>query len=94
LFSPPLKSRRKELLHLHQIHRISPEFAGGSPEYAATELLHHLLHLFRAGDQGEGHPPSFFIFFPKYSMDELDSISSNAALRQQAALCSCSTHHR
>jgi hypothetical protein len=27
-------------------------------------------------------------------MDELDSISSNAALRQQAALCSCSTHHR
>jgi hypothetical protein len=33
-----------------------PEFAGGSPEDIADELLHHLLHLFLAGDQGEGHP--------------------------------------
>jgi hypothetical protein len=84
LFSPPLKPWRKELLHLHQIHHISPEFVGGSPEDVADELLHHLLHLFLAGDQGECHPPSFFFFFflPKYSMDELSSISSNAALRQ------------
>jgi hypothetical protein len=39
-------------------------------------------------------PPSFFIFFPKYSMDELDSISSNAALRQQPTHFSCSPHRR
>jgi hypothetical protein len=71
-----------------------PEFAGGSPEDIADELLHYPIYLFLAGDQGEGHPPSFFIFFPKYSMDELGSIYSNAALRQQAAHCSCSTCHR
>jgi hypothetical protein len=56
LFSPPPKPWRKELLHLHQINRILPEFAGGSPEDVDGELLHHLLHLFLAGDQGEGHP--------------------------------------
>jgi hypothetical protein len=33
-----------------------PEFVGGSPEDVSSELLHHLLHLFLAGDQGEGHP--------------------------------------
>jgi hypothetical protein len=38
--------------------------------------------------------PRFYIFFPKYSMNELDPIYSNAALRQQAAHCSCSTHRR
>jgi hypothetical protein len=92
LSSPPKPWRRNHLPH--QIHHISPEFVRGSPEDVADELLHHLLHLFLAGDQGEGHPPSFFIFFPKYSMDELGSISSNTALRQQAALCSCYTHHR
>jgi hypothetical protein len=27
-------------------------------------------------------------------MDELGSISSNAALSQQADVCSCSKHHR
>jgi hypothetical protein len=56
LFSPPPKPWRKELLHLHQIHHISPEFIGGSPEDVADEFLHHLLHLFFARDQGEGHP--------------------------------------
>ncbi|CAN6204353.1 unnamed protein product [Urochloa humidicola] len=34
----------------------SPEMAGGSSEYDVGELLHHLDHLFVAGDQGEGHP--------------------------------------
>jgi hypothetical protein len=33
-----------------------PEFAGGSPEDVADELLHYPIHLFLAGDQGEGHP--------------------------------------
>jgi hypothetical protein len=33
-----------------------PEFAGGSPEDVADEPIHHLLHLFLARDQGEGHP--------------------------------------
>ncbi|RCV25852.1 hypothetical protein SETIT_5G198900v2 [Setaria italica] len=46
----------EELLPLHQIHHISPEFAGGLSEDVANELLYHLVHLFLVGDQGEGHP--------------------------------------
>ena len=34
----------------------SPEFDGGPAEDDADELLHHLDHLFLAGDLGEGHP--------------------------------------
>jgi hypothetical protein len=56
LFSPPPKPWRKELLHLHQIHHISPEIVGGSPEDVTDELLHYPIYLFLAGDQGEGHP--------------------------------------
>jgi hypothetical protein len=68
--------------------------AGGSPEDVADELLHYPIYLFLAGDQGEGHSPSFFIFFPKNFMDELNPIYSNAALRQQVAHCLCSPHRR
>jgi hypothetical protein len=46
----------EELLHLHQIHHISPEIVGGSPEDVTDELLHYPIYLFLAGDQGEGHP--------------------------------------
>jgi hypothetical protein len=34
----------------------SPELDGGPEEDDADELLHHLDHLFLAGDLGEGHP--------------------------------------
>nr|TKW18442.1 hypothetical protein SEVIR_5G430900v2 [Setaria viridis] len=34
----------------------SPELARGLPKHVVNELLHHLVHLFLAGDQGEGHP--------------------------------------
>jgi hypothetical protein len=80
-----------ELLHLHQIHHILPEFAGGSQQDVADELLQYL-HLFLTEDQ-EKVALSFFIFFPKYTMDELDPIYSNTALRQQVTRCSCSAHH-
>jgi hypothetical protein len=70
-----------------------PEYVGGSPEDITDELLHHLLHLSLAGDQGEGHPQASSSL-PQAPMEELSSIYSNAALRQQAAHCSCSTRHR
>jgi hypothetical protein len=37
---------------------------------------------------------SFYVFFPKNSMDELGPIYTNTALCQQAVHCSCSPHRR
>jgi hypothetical protein len=38
--------------------------------------------------------PKLLHLLPQASMKELSSIYSNAALRQQAAHCSCSTRYR
>jgi hypothetical protein len=71
----------------------SPEFDGEPAKDDADEFLHHLDHLFLAGDLGEGHP-KFFLHFPQALKKELDPISTDAALFQQVAPCSCSTHRR
>ncbi|RLN08236.1 uncharacterized protein C2845_PM11G16150 [Panicum miliaceum] len=82
-----------ELTFLHQIHHLLAGVHERIKKDDADELLHHLDHLFLAGDLGEGHPQSF----PSSSQalkDELGPIYTDAALLHQVAPCSCSTRRR
>ena len=70
----------------------SPEFDGGPAKDDGDELFHHLSHLFLARHQGEGHLQASPSSSPS-PKDELDLIYANAALLQQVAPSSRSTHH-